>query len=490
MPSDCWQPRALSLAAERRQTVLTTIVDAAQAAPVPGVLQASISARLASHVSTTRWEDLPQDAISAAKRLALDTLAVAWPGSEAPGVPESSALLVEQGGKPESVLWAGTQRVPARFAAFVNSAAAAALDYDGMRATERGSVHADSVVLPAAWAVAERQHASGREFLTAVILGNDIVTRLGAASALPHKGWYHTSIYGIFGAAAAASKLLALSPEQTAHAFGIALSQTAATQLPNISRSLAKRLSSAFAAHAGVFSALLAARGITAPRLAFEGAFGFYQLYQDGEPERLFAGLGQEYPHTQTAIKKYPTCACNHTAIEATLGLVRDHGLVAGDIERVEVTISPYVDRLVGAPFDPGSDPQVAAQFSVQYSVAVAILRGRFSVLDIENAAVLDQAVGALARAVRVTVEPAWGNRRCAHVAITSRRHGVLAKHVELIPGGPGVPLAHTELVEKTRSCLGSGRAALAGDAIDGLVARLDAVEKVADMARFFDGIV
>ena len=211
---------------------------------------------------------------------------------------------------------------------FYQQRSGAALDYDGMRATERGSVHADSVVLPAALAVAEREHASGRDFLAALVLGNDVVTRLGAASLLPHKGWYHTSIYGVFGAAAAAARLLRLDREQTCHAFGIALSQTAATQLPNISHSLAKRFSSAFAAHAGVFSALLAARGITAPREAFEGKFGFYNLYQNGDPADLFAGLGVDYPHVETAIKKYPSCACNHTAIEAALALVREHALV------------------------------------------------------------------------------------------------------------------------------------------------------------------
>jgi 2-methylcitrate dehydratase PrpD len=107
-----------------------------------------LSERLAAHVSATSWDDIPQEAIAAAKRMMVDTLAVAWPGAAAPGLPETSALLVEQGGKPESALWASGERVPARLAAFVNSAAAAALDYDGMRATERGSVHADSVVLP------------------------------------------------------------------------------------------------------------------------------------------------------------------------------------------------------------------------------------------------------------------------------------------------------------------------------------------------------
>ena len=154
--------------------------------------QATVSGRLAQHVVTTQFEDIPAAAMRSAKRLALDTLAVAWAGSAAPGVREARELLAEEGGRPESTVWAFCGRLPARAAAFINSASAAALDYDGMRATERGSVHSDSVVLPAALALAERAHAGGREFLAALVLGNDVVTRLGAASQLPHKGWYHT----------------------------------------------------------------------------------------------------------------------------------------------------------------------------------------------------------------------------------------------------------------------------------------------------------
>ena len=320
----------------------------------------TVSGRLAGHVISTRREDIPDAAVQSSKRLALDTLAVAWAGSAAPGVGEARALLVDEGGKPESTVWAYGGKLPARAAAFINSTSAAALDYDGMRATERGSVHSDSVVLPAALAMAEREHASGRDFLAALVLGNDVVTRLGAASQLPHKGWYHTSIFGIYGAVAAAARLLRLDQEKTQHAFGIALSQTAATQLPSISYSLTKRFSSSFAAHAGVFSALLAARGITAPREAFEGKFGFYDLYQAGDPAALFADLGRSYPHVETAIKKYPSCACNHTAIEAALHIVRDNDLAPADATAVEVTISPYVDRLVGAPFAGDSAVQCA----------------------------------------------------------------------------------------------------------------------------------
>jgi 2-methylcitrate dehydratase PrpD len=450
----------------------------------------TVSGRLAQHVVATRLDDIPAAAVQSSKRFALDTLAVAWAGAAAPGVREARELLAAEGGSSESAVWACGGRLPARAAAFINSAAAAALDYDGMRATERGSVHADSVVLPAALAVAERAHASGRDFLAALVLGNDVVTRLGAASQLPHKGWYHTSIYGVYGAAAAAARLLKLDAEATQHAFGIALSQTAATQLPNISHCLTKRFSSSFAAHAGVFSALLASRGITAPRAVFEGKFGFYDLYQPGDAAMLFDGLGRSYPHVETAIKKYPSCACNHTAIEAALEIVTAGDVAPADVTSVEVIISPYVHRLVGAPFDPGPDPQVTAQFSVQYSVACAILRRRLTVADIEDDAVREPAIGALAKSVKVSVDASRGNSRGATVRIASRRHGLLEKHVEHIPGSAGSPLTAAAVEKKFRDCAGAGPYALGRERADLLVARIDAVEDVADMARCFDGIL
>jgi 2-methylcitrate dehydratase PrpD len=455
--------------------------------PAPSAQIASISARLAAHVAAARWDDLPADAVAASKRLGIDTLAVAWAGAAAPGVPAVRDLLIEDGGTGESSLWADGRRLPARAAAFINSAAAAALDYDGMRATERGSVHADSVVLPAALAVAEREHRSGREFLTALVVGNDLVTRLGAASLLPHKGWYLTSVYGIFGATAAAAKLLGLNAPATAHAFGIALSQASATQLPNISRNLTKRFSSSFAAAAGVSSALLAGRGITAPREAFEGKFGFYRLYQEGDAEALFKELGSNYPHTTTAIKKYPSCACNHTAIDATLQLVREFGLTAADAERIEVTISPYVERLVGAPFEPGADPQVTAQFSIQYSVACPLLRGRFGVADIQPAAVTEPAIDALARRIAVKVEASWNNSRAATVRIDSRRRGTVEKHVAHIPGTPESPLGEAELQAKIHDCFDFG-ARTSGVDTRHLIETWNAIEDCADVATLWRG--
>ena len=292
----------------------------------------SISQSIADHVVACGYAGLPASAVRAAKTLMLDTLAVAWGGSNAPGSGDVHGLLAEEGGRGDSSVWAYGGKLPATSATFLNSMFGGALDYDGVN-----TVHADIVALPAALAMAEREHASGKDFLAAYVIGSDLCSRFGASITGTHKGWFTTSIYGVFGAAATAAKLLRLDATATRHALGIALSQSAGTQQSNIEQALTKRIQGALAARAGVFSALLAGRGITAPREAIEGKFGLYALYQEGNPLKVLDGLGTHFEHENTAIKKYPCCACSHASLEAALHLVREYDLKPADVSAMSV---------------------------------------------------------------------------------------------------------------------------------------------------------
>lgn len=214
-----------------------------------------------------RYEAFPEYSLLAAKRFVLDTLAVAWAGTDAPGCREAYALLIDEGGRADSHARAYSDsrerdgRLPAISAAFINGVTSAALDHDGIGSG--ASVHVNINVLPAALAMAERLHVSGREFLSAFIIGADITYRLAAAADSPNAGFHYVPIYGVLGAAAAC--LLRLNVLETRHALGIAFMQASGTQQANIDPSLSKRMKSVFAARAGVHAALLAQRGITGP---------------------------------------------------------------------------------------------------------------------------------------------------------------------------------------------------------------------------------
>lgn len=449
---------------------------AAEARPQgPGL----IADEVARHIVGLRFDALPEEAVSAAKRLIVDTFAVAWAGSSAPGSEDVYQLFREQGGSPEATVWAYGGRLPAPAAAFLNSLFGAALDYDGIN-----TVHADIIALPTALAVGEKVRASGRELITAFIIGSDLSCRLGAAMSGPHKGWFNTSIYGVFGAAAAAARLLGLDETATRNALGVALSQAAGTQQANIEQALTKRMQSAFATQSGVLAALLAQRGVTAPREVFEGKFGLYQLYQGGEPERILDGLGTSFEHVKTMLKKYPACACSHAAIEGMRELVEGNDLRPENVARIDATISPLMHRLVGAPFDPRDNPQVTAQFSLQYGLASMLLRRRLGIEEIQDAAVLDPAIRELTQRIHVHIdETNRGSRVPAEVKVATLRGGTLHKRVDVFPWSREAPFTEADFQAKVADCLSRGARPLLDEARVRLIERLMGLESAADVS-------
>ncbi len=439
---------------------------------------------LAHWAAETRFEDLPAHAVATARTLTLDTFGCAGAAADAEGVAALRAHVAEDGARGPATVWVHGDRVPASRAALVNGTMAAALDFDPLH--DRATVHADIVTLPAALAVAERRGATGRDLLAAVIVGDELLCRLGLALSR-HPGWFYTSVLGAFGAAAAAGRLLGLDAERMTHAFGIALSRAAGTQQSLIERRLTKRLQSAFAAEAGVEAALLAARGITGPAEALEGRAGFQALYSPLDEAVLLGGLGRDFEMTRLTFKKYPSCFCNHAAIEAAL-MLRRQGLAADAVERIEVVLSPFMERLVGQPFEPGDQPQVAAQFSVQYSIACALARGRLGVAEIADDAVRDAAIGALAGRVRMRTDAAHPGR-FAPIEVTAwtRDGRTLAALGEILPGTPDHPLSGDEIEAKFRANVATGPRPLGPRAADALMARLRGLDELGPVVRLFD---
>lgn len=455
----------------------------------PGVAAAqSLTRRLADYIVATPYDAIPQDARDAVKLFMIDTLAVAWAGSDAPGCRETHALLAEEGGRADATAWVYGGKLPVTSAAFINGMSSSALDFDSIG---RGAaVHINIAVLPAALAIAERVRASGRELLAAVAIGSDLVYRLGIASRLPNRGFHYTATLGVFGAAAAAARLLKLDAEATQHALGIAFFQAAGTQQANIQPSLVKRMLSAFAARSGVYAAQLAQRGITAPPDVIEGKFGFYQLYQEGNPQRLVEALGSRFEGVNVSIKKYPSCGCNHTTIDAMLKLVREHDLKPDDVTAIEVTVTPYMDRIVGGVYDPSRDPQVAAQFNLRYTVACVLVRRRLGLAEIQADAARDPAILAHIPKVSVKVAPEHlTTRGPVIVRMQTRTHGELTCRVADVRGGPEDPFTPQEMEEKFDECFRLGARPLTATAIAQLRSRVQALEQLSDAATLLDGV-
>src|SRR5919107_1907705 len=236
---------------------------------------------LARLVCRIGYADLPTSAVESARRHILDTFGCMLGGSGSPGIDELFAVISRWGGLAESRVLLRGVRLPAPQTALLNASMGHALDFDDTLDTG-GSIHPGVSVLGAALAVCDSLGAiTGKELLLAVALGLDVSCRVALASTLD-RGWHRTSAMGIFGAAAAAGKLLQLTPEQMLAAFGIAYSHAAGNRQCILDGALTKRMQAGQAASAGVFSAVLAQTGFTGARNIFNGRFG-YDRFDPGE---------------------------------------------------------------------------------------------------------------------------------------------------------------------------------------------------------------
>ena len=440
------------------------------------------SQTLARHIVRTTYDDLPDAVIQSAKWFLLDTLGVAWAGTSTPGAEELRRTVLSEGASGPCTVFASDAKLPPTSAALLNGMFAGALDFDGVY--EKGSVHPDIVTLPAALAIAELQHVSGKDFLAALAIGNDISCRSGG-SMKGNKGWFNTATHGVFGAAAATAKLLKLDQDATANALGLAFSQASGSQQAFAEKSVVKRMLSGMAARAGVFAGLAAQQGISAPKEAFEGKFGFYALYGEGYCDALLDGLGERYASVETVTKKYPSCTANHVAIDAAIKLAEENDLASSNVESIDVTISPFMDGLVGGMFEPGDNPQVAAQFSMQYSVACAIERRRLGIAEIQDDVIADPAINALARNVTVHVNHNWpGKFAPCDLEVRLNDGRQYAHHAAHTPGTPQNPLSMVDLKSKFRDCAKSGMRPMSADQCEGMIKSVLSIEKVDDMAN------
>jgi 2-methylcitrate dehydratase PrpD len=425
-----------------------------------------ITCHLAEHIVRAKFEDLGGHTIGLAKRFLLDTLGVAIAGSSAAGVKEVVDQMVEWGGRPQStIIWFG-KRVPDVNAAFANSVMIHARDFDD---THDGAVvHANVTVLPAVMALAEKvDTVTGKDFLSALVLGIDLTCRLGLAIgnapgfAQREIGWVRTAVCGIFGATAATCKILGLGEEGVVNAMGIALSQIAGTRQVVTDSALTKRMQPAFMTRAAITSALLAKRGITGCKGVFEGNYGFFNLYWGGNYSRheLTEGLGERFEVDNLSFKPYPCCRYTHGAIDAALRCAQRNGISSDSVDEVKVHLvrHKFFD-MVSRPFELRGNPSVDAQFSIPYTVTSALLDGYVFLDSFEPEKVKGRAKNQLLKKVAVFRDQAIKDPSSlgpVTVEIKTKTGKVHSETVEEFKGHPRNTMTEDECRDKFLRCSG-----------------------------------
>jgi len=325
--------------------------------------------RVAGFVADLEYDQIPPDVVAIVKRQVLDVIGVALAGMRAEIGRIVTRYAEIQASRPEATVWGSAVRVSAADAAWANGVAAHALDFDDIWLP---GTHPSAVVVPAGLAVAESLNASGRDLVTALLAGYEVMGRLSAASS-GRAGWHPTGIFGALGATATAAKLYGLDTDRTAVALGIASSH--ASGIDAHEGTMSKPLHAGLGARGGVVAALLAREGFTASPDVLDGHRGFFPTFYRGMPYdawRVTQGLGRP-PFYLTSpgigVKPYPAGYLMHHAFEAALALATDHDLTADDVAEVEITFPP------ASRFNrPVVTSGLEGKFSLQYVVAMALL--------------------------------------------------------------------------------------------------------------------
>jgi 2-methylcitrate dehydratase PrpD len=416
----------------------------------------SVTEEIIGNILETRFESFSRDIVERAKDEVMDTIGCIVGGANDTGCPMILELVREWGGNAESSILAHGLKAPSHHAAMVNAVMARSFDYGIVDMCVEGEVrpaHIGETVVPVALAVAEQKALGGRELLTALILGEDITSRIMAASN-SGGGWDSTGTVNTFGAMAAAGKLWGLDKRQWLHAFGIALNQMGGTGQNLADRTHAFKLGQGLAAQRGIFSVRLASKGFTALKDPLVGAGGYFALYSpDYSPAVLTRYLGQKY-YTEVTFKPYPCCRGTHAAVECSLEIVRKHHIKADDIDAIEVTVSTrFFPPILREPFAAGEVPHVSAIFSLQYTVASALLRGGARPDYFTEEAIRDPGVAEIIRKIKVTTQEFPGESFLAATVRVKMKNGrEFAEHVN-VPKGNELehPMTRGEKREKFR---------------------------------------
>jgi 2-methylcitrate dehydratase PrpD len=358
-----------------------------------------------------------------------------------------------------------------------------ALDFDDTF-DRAGNIHPGIATLAAAVAAAElEEKVSGRDVVVAVTLGLDVACRLALAATVD-RGWHRTAALGIFGAAAAAGKVLGLDVAQMTHAFGIAYSQAAGNRQCIVDGALTKRLQAGQAASSGVLAAMLAREGFTGAQQVFAGRYGFFPMYQpDGyNLEAITASLGTAFRGEELSFKPYPCGRGLHAILDAALALYQTLELATAsegtDIAEVLVSTDAFTYAEQFAPGTTKHHPTqvVEAQFSIPFLVAAALALGRVGIGEV--AGVDDARVLALAARIRGVARP---DAPKGWAALTVRRtDGRQATRETARPSGsPAQPLSTAQLTAKFRDCAAHAARPLRDSAVDQLIAGVQQLDEL-----------
>lgn len=391
--------------------------------------RSDLTVALADFAAKTDYADLPDSVVERMKVYTLDVLAAGFVCARLPWARIVHEMVIEHGGRQESSVFAADDLVSASQAALVNG-----VMIGGFEAEHVGHVsHPAGTVTPAALAVAERDRASGKDLLLACAVGYEVVGRIGegqTAETETVRGFHNPAVNGPFSAAAAVGKLLDFDAHTMANALGIAGSYCSGLTQYAFDGSMTKRLHLGHSAQGGLEAAMLAAKGFTGPHEVLEGQYGYYNAFSPAPRlDKVLPGLGEKWLLETLRVKAY-ACHATGQAIVAALQRLRHEGVDLAGVTAIHLQGDPTWSGAVRF-WDREPTSLMGAQYSLPYTIAVALARDLDDPLQFDESVLHDERIREIARAITHTDIAPGHPREYSELDITVAG---TVHHVECVP--------------------------------------------------------
>jgi 2-methylcitrate dehydratase PrpD len=450
-----------------------------------------LAERVAEFLVRERYEDLPRETIEKAKEFVLDVIGCTIGASQQPQIKALTEVLIAEGGNPVASVFAHGFKTSMMNAALFNGTMGHSFDFDDDH--REGTMHPSVAVFPAVFAVGEKRGASGKEFLRSLILGLEVMIRLGESllGKSYYQGFHPTGTCGVFGAAAACATLMGLDALYTKYALGIAGSFSAGTQECTGEGAWQKPLQAGHPAMGGVLAASLAEKGYIGAGTVWDGPYGLVRAlsFKDQfDYSRMTETLGKKWEMTETSIKVHACCRFSGPVADCALDLYRQ-GVRAGDVKKIIAKVGNFTVNMLCYPEERKRKPitHVDAQFSLPWAIATAVSKNSTGIDEFRGEALHDPEVLALAQKVTWELDPeaeAMYPKAYPATLVAELNDGrTFFAHIDYPKGDPENPATKQEILAKfhllTEKFFDSGRR----DRIIEAVGRLDTMANIAELA-------
>src|SRR5215210_3193094 len=435
--------------------------------------------QIADYAIKEQTSRLPAEVIHHAKRAVIDWYAALLPGSKvAPAIllEEAFAEDLDRG----RARLASGRRATLRAAALINGAASHSVEFDDIY--RDAGYHPGSPTISAALAAAQATGASGEKFLRGVIVGYEVSTRIGEAVMPSHyRFWHTTGTVGCFGAAAAVATILGCNRDQFMHALATVGTFASGLQQAFRSQAMTKPLHGGHAADAGAMSAMAAAKGVTGAIDILEGEVGFgAAMSVDPDWAKATLGLGADYHINHMTFKNHGCCGHTFPAIDGVLALKHQHNLTHEDIKKIRLaSYKAGLDIIDNAT----PEGEYQAKFSIQYTVAHALVHGSVRLNAFYEDRMNDPSVRSLMKKIEAVSDPVlskgYPGQRAAQVEIETNDGRTLSHFQPYRKGDPEMPLTDDELNDKFMEL---AEPVIGGAAARALLDQLWKTEKLGDV--------